>query len=114
LENAGLDNVSVLYKVRETGRNPNILDYLRGQKIDLVINISVPNAYGNGRDSDVVEDGYVIRRTAVEFNVPVVTNLELALALVKVLKQRNRSVLTVRSLNEYMNGLTWNTWQRMA
>jgi carbamoyl-phosphate synthase large subunit len=114
LENAGLNDVSILYKVRETGKNPNILDYLRGRKIDLVINISVANAHDNAQHSDIVEDGYVIRRAAVEFNVPVITNLELASALVKVLKQRNQNCLTVRSLNEYMDCLSWNSWQKMA
>jgi len=68
----------------------------------------VPNT--SVKYSDVLEDEYVIRRLAVEFNVPVVTNLELASALVKVLKQNDGNELTIRSLNEYMNGLSWRFW----
>jgi carbamoyl-phosphate synthase large subunit len=114
LQGAGLTNVSILYKVKEADKNPNILDYLRRRKIDLVINIPVANGHDNGKNSDVFEDGYVIRRAAVEFNVPVITNLELASALTTVLKQRNCNGLTVRSLNEYMNGSTWKPWEKMA
>ena len=60
--------------------------------------------------SDVLTDGYIIRRQAVEFNVPVITNLELALALVKVLKQRDNNSTTIRSLNEYMEDIPWILW----
>jgi len=108
LRDAGLENISVLHKVRETGMNPNILDYLQKGKIDLVINIPMPNS--SIKYSDILEDEYVIRRLAVEFNVPVVTNLELASALVKVLKQNDGNNLTIRSLNEYMDSLTWKFW----
>jgi carbamoyl-phosphate synthase large subunit len=115
LRRAGLVGVSTLYKVREVDKNPNILDYLRRRKIDLVINIPTANGHDNGAHSDIVEDGYIIRRTAVEFNVPVVTNLELASALTSVLKQRRDCHgLTVRSLNEYMSSLAWNTWEKKA
>jgi len=108
LHNAGLNNISILHKVRETGTNPNILDYLQKRKIDLVINIPMPNA--SASYLDILEDEYIIRRLAVEFNIPVVTNLELALALVKALNQNNGDELTIRSLNEYMNGSTWKFW----
>jgi len=108
LRNAGVSNVSVLHKVREVGKNPNILDFLQEGKIDLVINIPMPNherAY-----SEVLKDEYIIRRSAIEFNIPVVTNLELALALTKLLEQRDTNKLTFRSLNEYMDSLAWKFW----
>jgi len=105
---AGLSSVSILHKIREVDMNPNIREYLQKGKIDLVINIPMPNH--SVKYSEVLEDEYVIRRLAVEFNIPVVTNLELASALVKVLKQNDGNTLAVRSLNEYMNGLTWRFW----
>jgi hypothetical protein len=40
----------------------------------------------------------------------VITNLELASALVKVLQQRESVGVTVRSLNEYMDDLPWKLW----
>jgi carbamoyl-phosphate synthase large subunit len=108
LRNAGVNNISVLHKVREVGKNPNIVDYLQEGKIDLVINIPMPNH--TGKYSEVLKDEYTIRRLAIEFNIPVVTNLELASALTKVLEQRDSNKLTVRSLNEYMNSLAWKFW----
>jgi carbamoyl-phosphate synthase large subunit len=108
LKAAGISSISVLSKVKESGENPNILDYLQNQKIDLVINVPVANKQRNY--SDVLTDGYLIRRQAVEFNVPVITNLELASALVRVLQQRDRNGKSIRSLNEYMDELPWKLW----
>ncbi len=108
LRNTGVNNISVLHKVREVGKNPNIVDYLQEGKIDLVINIPMPNH--TGKYSEVLKDEYTIRRLAIEFNIPVVTNLELASALTKVLEQRDSNKLTVRSLNEYMDSLAWKFW----
>jgi carbamoyl-phosphate synthase large subunit len=97
--------VTTLYKVKE-GSDPNILNYLQEHKIDLVINVPMPNKKTAFRD--VLTDGYAIRRHAVEFNVPVIVNLELASALVRVMQQHNGT--TIRSLNEYMNELPWKIW----
>jgi carbamoyl-phosphate synthase large subunit len=108
LSAAGVSNVSVLYKVKETSVNPNILDFLQENKIDLVINVPMGNKQKSY--SDVLTDGYVIRRKAVEFNVPVITNLELASALVDVLKKRDNNGTAIRSLNEYMDDLPWKLW----
>jgi hypothetical protein len=49
-------------------------------------------AHGNKRSdiSDILTDGYPIRRQAVEFHIPVITNLQLAAALVDVLKQKGK------------------------
>jgi len=99
-------NVETLYKINEADANPNILDYLQEHKIDLVINVPMPNKRTSY--ADVLTDGYIIRRQAVEFNVPVIVNLELAYTLVKVLKQHNGT--TIRSLNEYMDELPWKLW----
>jgi carbamoyl-phosphate synthase large subunit len=102
----GVSSVTALHKVKEADANPNILDYLQERKIDLVINVPMPNKRTSY--TDVLTDGYIIRRQAVEFNIPVIVNLELASTLVKVLKQRNGT--TIRSLNEYMDALPWKLW----
>jgi len=108
LRAAGINTVTVLCKVKEADSNPNILDYLQERKIDLVINVPMGNKQKSY--SDVLTDGYIIRRQAVEFNVPVITNLELASALVKVLQQKENEDGTIRSLNEYMDELPWKLW----
>jgi carbamoyl-phosphate synthase large subunit len=104
--NASGVNTTVLYKVKDAQANPNILDYLQERKIDLVINVPVANRQTSY--SDILTDGYIIRRQAVEFNVPVITNLQLAEALVDVLKKNNQK--SIRSLNEYMDNIPWKQW----
>jgi carbamoyl-phosphate synthase large subunit len=108
LQAGGIKPVTVLHKIKEAAVTPNILDYLQNQKIDLVINVPVADKQRNY--SDILTDGYVIRRQAVEFNVPVVTNLELASALVRVLQQRDQNAKSILSLNEYMDELPWKLW----
>ena len=99
---------TVLHKVRDPEVTPNILDYLQERKIDLVINVPIANHCSNL--TDIITDGYTIRRQAVEFNVPVITNLQLAEALVKVLKQKDNNDDSIISLNEYMDKLPWKQW----
>lgn len=98
----------VLYKVHDAQVSPNIMDYLQERKIDLVINVPMANRRSN--INDIITDGYIIRRQAVEFNVPVITNLQLAAALVDVLRQKGKNGNSIRSLNEYMDGLSWKQW----
>ena len=76
------------HKVKDPEAHPNILDYLQEHKIDLVINVPMANRQNN--IIDILTDGYIIRRQAVEFNVPVITNLQLAEALVEVLKKKDQ------------------------
>ncbi len=60
-------------------RSPAAVDLLNEGEIDLVINI--PRSYDNqGRP-----DGYRIRRRAVDLNVPLITNFQLARAVVDAL-----------------------------
>jgi carbamoyl-phosphate synthase large subunit len=103
----GVKSVQTLFKVKDANAAPNnILDYLQDHKIDLVINVPIPNK--RTTYTDILTDGYAIRRQAVEFNIPVIVNLELASVLVKVLQQHNGT--TIRSLNEYMDALPWKLW----
>lgn len=108
LSEAGVSDLTVLHKVRDFDKKPNIVDYLQAGKIDLVINIPAPNH--ERIYSEVLKDEYVIRRLAVEFNIPVVTNLELASTLTKVLEQNNNEAVSVLSLNEYMDRASHKFW----
>ncbi|MEM3609177.1 MAG: carbamoyl phosphate synthase large subunit, partial [Candidatus Bathyarchaeia archaeon] len=94
LKDEGINDAITLHKVNEIDKNPNPIQFLSQRKIDLVINIPVKN-------SQTSKDDYIIRRVAVEFNVPVVTTMELASSLVKALKYLRNSKPTVRPLPEY-------------
>src|SRR6266581_4253726 len=85
LAGKGIESTT-LYKVRER-RKPNILDYLTSKEIKLVINI--PSHEKKAESRLILRDEYIIRRKAAEFGIPVVTNLELARALVKALVSYN-------------------------
>ena len=77
------------------GKKPNTVDYLTQGKIDLVINI--PKNY---QEEELTND-YVIRRKAVDFSVPLITNIQLAQRFVECLARKNLADLQIKSWAEY-------------
>ena len=98
-----------LYKVHEYGQEPNIMGCLQNAAIDLVINIPRPSK-GEEKFRMIMDDEYKIRRMAVDFNIPVIINMELAEALVNAIKNIRRKEITVKSLNEYHETLKEIYW----
>ncbi len=74
---------------------PAILTYLSERKIDLVINIP-KNAEKTMLDSD-----YIIRRKSIDYNIPLITNLQFAKRFVKAYKVYQNKPLEVKSWEEY-------------
>ncbi len=113
----GID-VSVLNKVRVENNRPNIIDYILNHKLCLVINI--PLATNKSQVNQILEDEYLIRRKALEFNIPVITNMQLAEAIVETLEDLKEegiedletyyNKVTVKSLNDYHGYLRENYW----
>ena len=62
-------------------KEPNSATYLTQRRIDLVINI--PKSF----ETEEVMNDYQIRRRAVEFGIPIITNPELVMALVDALEK---------------------------
>ena len=93
-------HVEVLHKVSTPEIKPNIRDFLLEKKIDLVINI--PVASESQQDSGVLQDEYTIRRLAIESNIPVVTSMELAWAMVRAIEYRTCTTPEVKALNEFV------------
>ena len=89
----------VLHKVSE-GKDPNIMDFLERGKIDMVINIPQINGDMPKRK---FEDGYAIRRKAIEFRIPVLTNLELAEAMVNAIEDLSQRRVTLLPLLEVIS-----------
>lgn len=75
--------------------SPNILEYLGNGKIDLVINI--PKNY---QEEELTND-YIIRRKAVDFAIPLITELRLAQRFVEALVSKRLDDLHVKSWDEY-------------
>ena len=90
LRESGLE-VERVYKVNE-GR-PNIVDLIKSQKIDLVINTPL------GRESFF--DEKAIRRSCTQYNTPCITTLSAAAAAVSAVQALQREEVSVKSLQEY-------------
>jgi len=71
----------------------------------LVINI--PRTGTLEKYAEMLKDEYMIRRKAIEYNIPVVTNLKMAKAIVDALERIRKSgkKLSVKSLNEHLEAL---------
>lgn len=77
------------------GKSPNAIEYLSQKRIDLVINI--PKNY---HEQELTND-YLIRRTAVDFSVPLITNIQLAQRLAETLSRKGLNDLQIKSWAEY-------------
>ena len=100
LHESGLKDIKGLHKVRESQKKPNILDYLLNGKINLVINI--PTNGDGVLDGSILQDEYSIRRIAVEHNIPVVTTMELASAIVEALQYLKLQEPEILPLEDYI------------
>jgi len=88
-------NAEVLYWPLEE-KEPNTLTYITEGKIDLVINIP------KNIEKEELDNDYLIRRKAVDFNVPLITNLQLAKRFVEALSRTSNDDLKIKSWNEYI------------
>ena len=84
-----------IYKVHEKG-TPTIVDYLRERRIDLLINVTDEYV------SEQFEDDYIIRRAAVDYNVPLLTNLQAARLFVAALARYRPEDLSAAPWDEYV------------
>ena len=66
----------------EDTKRANILDVLKNNDVDLVINTME-------HDYKKASDGFVIRQTAIEHNIPLLTALDTVNALLKALESRS-------------------------
>ena len=98
-----------LYKVHEQGMEPNIMSCLQNGRIDMVINIPLPTTVEE-KFNTIMEDEYKIRRMAIEFNIPVIINLQLAEAIINAIEKFRKKKVEIKSLNEYHQSLKEIYW----
>ncbi len=75
--------------------NPNIKDYLSTRKIDLVINIPKSN------DRNELKNDYAIRRMAVDFGIPLITNVQVTIQMAEALEFNSENEMKIMSWDEY-------------
>ncbi|MEJ2616324.1 MAG: ATP-grasp domain-containing protein, partial [Ignavibacteriaceae bacterium] len=74
---------------------PSILTYLNEGKIDLVINIPKTT------EKVELDSDYIVRRKAIDLNIPLLTNTQFAKRFIKSIKIYSASELEVKSWDEY-------------
>lgn len=93
LQNAGVE-AEVAYWPDEN-KSPNTIDLIRTREVDLVVNIPKDLS-----DAELNND-YSIRRSAVDFNVPLITNARLASAFILAFCRMKEEDLAIKSWDEY-------------
>ena len=86
--------VEVLYWPLEK-KSPNVIEYIRDGKIDMVINI--PKNY----QREELTNDYLIRRAAVDYNVMLITNRQIATRFIEALYRKDRDGLMIKAWDEY-------------
>jgi len=76
-------------------KHPNVIDYIKESKIDLILNI--PKNF----QKDELTNGYLIRRAAVDYNVMLITNRQIAMRLIEALSRKKLSGLQIKKWEEY-------------
>ena len=82
----------------DSPRHPNVIDLMKEGKIDLVVNIPKDLT-----ENELFND-YRIRRTAVDLNIPLITNARLASAFIIAFTQLSLEDLKIKSYEEYLKG----------
>ena len=89
----GIDT-QILYWPDED-KEPNIMEYLHDRKIDLVINIP------KNHTKRELDNGYKIRRAAVDYNIPLITNARLSSAFIYAICKVDPTEIAIKSWDEY-------------
>ncbi len=86
---------TLVYWPSETGKEPQALRLLHEKKIDMVVNI--PRDLSAGE----LDNGYKIRRAAIDLNIPLITNARLASAFINAFCTLSLDDIQIKSWQEY-------------
>ena len=90
----GVEN-TLLYWPDEENQSPNTIDFIKEKKVDLVINI--PKNY-TPRE---LKNDYRIRRSSIDYNIPLITNSRVASAFIYSICKYNIEDISIKSWDEY-------------
>ena len=79
----------------EQGKEPQALDLMRSHGIDMVINIP------KNLTAEELDNGYRIRRAAIDLNIPLITNARLATAFISAFCTMGMDDIDIKSWKEY-------------
>ena len=89
----GIKNTRVYWPTEEG--TPQVIDLLREKKVDMVVNIP------RDLSSREITNGYRVRRTAIDLNIPLLTNARLASSFIHAFATINVNDLDIKSWDEY-------------
>ena len=84
-----------VYWPSEPGMEPQAMDMLHNKQIDMVVNIP------KNLTQVELENGYKVRRAAVDFNIPLITNARLASAFINAFCSIPLEEIQIKSWGEY-------------
>jgi len=93
LSDNGIDSTILHWPDEEA--TPNVMEYLKNHQLDLVINIP------KNLSKDELYNDYTIRRTAIDYNVPLITNANLANVFVMAFCKLRPEELEIKAWQEY-------------
>lgn len=79
----------------EDNENLNSLSLIRDKKIELVINIP------KNHTEREISNGYIIRRNAIDFNIPLITNARVASAFIYSICKMELDDISIKAWDEY-------------
>ena len=94
LTEQGIEN-TLVYWPSDEGMQPQALDMLHNHALDMVVNIP------KDLTTHELTNGYKIRRAAIDFNVPLITNSRLASAFINAFCTVKLDDIDIRSWSEY-------------
>ncbi|MDR1507098.1 MAG: carbamoyl-phosphate synthase (glutamine-hydrolyzing) large subunit [Treponema sp.] len=77
-------------------KEPNMAGFIKRREVDIIINIPK-----NNRDTELKND-YLIRRLAVDFDIPLFTNVKVAREFIDALAYRREYGLEIKAWEEYV------------
>lgn len=79
----------------QEGEMPTVLDYIKDKKLDLIVNIP------KNRNKDTLNNDYIIRRNAIDFNIPLITNARLASSFITAFCLLEKKDIAIKSWDQY-------------
>ena len=76
-------------------KSPNTIELLQEKKIDMVVNIP------KNLSASELKNGYMIRRTSIDFNIPLITNTRLARAFIRAFCTMDVDDIEIKSWDEF-------------
>jgi len=89
----GLETEQVFWP--DEDKQPNTLDLIKNRKVEMVINIPKDHT------TREISNGYRIRRNAIDYNLPLITNARVASAFIYAFCKIEMDEISIKAWNEY-------------